>query len=153
MTRAARLGHRAARELENIMTEIGRAHSGFADLLGYKLTERGLGIAEMTLKVGPQHLNRASIPHGGVLATLLDSAAGFAAAFVDDPDQPRAVVTLSINVLFIGQARLGDTLIARGKRVGGGKSICFAEAEVTSNGKTIARAEGTFKYLGTGRAT
>jgi uncharacterized protein (TIGR00369 family) len=130
------------------MTEIGRAHSGFADLLGYKLTERGLGTAEMTLKVGPQHLNRASIPHGGVLATLLDSAAGFAAAFVDDPEQPRAVVTLSLNVLFIGQARLGDTLIARGKRIGGGKSIAFAEAEVTSDGRTIARAEGTFKYFG-----
>ncbi len=134
------------------MTEIGRAHSGFADLLGYKLTARGIGTAEMTLKVGPQHLNRASIPHGGVLATLLDSAAGFAAAFVDDPDQPRGVVTLSINVLFIGQARQGDTLVARGKRIGGGKSVAFAEAEVTCDGRTIARAEGTFKYLGTSRS-
>jgi uncharacterized protein (TIGR00369 family) len=130
------------------MTEIGRAHSGFADLLGYQLTERKVDRAEVTLKVGPQHLNRLSIPHGGVLATLLDSAAGFAAAYVDDPDQPRTVVTLSINVMFLGQARIGDTLVARGRRIGGGKSIAYAEAEVTSDGRAIARAEAVFKYLG-----
>lgn len=130
------------------MTEIGRAHSGFADLLGYQLTERKIDHAEVTLKVGPQHLNRLSIPHGGVVATLLDSAAGFAAAFVHDPDQPRTVVTLSINVMFLGQARIGDTLIARGRRIGGGKSIAYATAEVTSDGRAIGRAEAVFKYLG-----
>jgi uncharacterized protein (TIGR00369 family) len=131
------------------MTEIGRAHSGYADLLGYQMTGRKIDYAEVTLKVGPQHLNRASIPHGGVLATLLDSAAGFAAAYAEDPEKPLAVVTLSINVLFLGQARLGDTLVARGKRVGGGKTIAFAEAEVTTeDGRAIARAEGVFKYLG-----
>ena len=130
------------------MTEIGRAHSGFADLLGYQLTERKVDHAEVTLKVGPQHLNRLSIPHGGVLATLLDSAAGFAAAFVNDPDQPRTVVTLSINVMFLGQARIGETLIARGRRIGGGKSIAYATAEVTSDDRAIARAEAVFKYLG-----
>jgi uncharacterized protein (TIGR00369 family) len=131
------------------MTEIGRAHSGFADLLGYRLTERKVDHAEITLKVGPQHLNRLSIPHGGVLATLLDSAAGFAAAYADDPERPRTVVTLSINVMFLGQARMGDTLVARGKRIGGGKSIAYAEAEVTTeDGRAIARAEAVFKYLG-----
>jgi uncharacterized protein (TIGR00369 family) len=130
------------------MSEIGRAHSGFADLLGYQLTERKVGQAEVTLKVGPQHLNRLSIPHGGVLATLLDSAAGFAAAYVNDPDQPRTVVTLSINVMFLGQARVGDTLVARGRRIGGGKSIAYAEADVTCDGRAIARAEAVFKYLG-----
>jgi|APAra7269096979_1048534.scaffolds.fasta_scaffold39311_2 uncharacterized protein (TIGR00369 family) len=130
------------------MTEIGRAHSGFADLLGYRLTERKVNFAEITLKVGPQHLNRLSIPHGGVLATLLDSAAGFAAAYVEDPERPRTVVTLSINVMFMGQARVGDTIIARGKRIGGGQSIAYAEAEVaTEGGRTLARAEAVFKYL------
>jgi uncharacterized protein (TIGR00369 family) len=130
------------------MTEIGRAHSGFADLLGYRLTERRVGEAEITLNVGPQHLNRLSIPHGGVLATLLDSAAGFAAAYVDDPDRPRTVVTLSINVMFMGQARIGEVLVARGRRIGGGKSIAYAEAEVTVEGRSVARAEAVFKYLG-----
>jgi len=131
------------------MTEIGRAHSGYADLLGYQMAGRKVDYAEVTLKVGPQHLNRASIPHGGVLATLLDSAAGFAAAYAEDPEKPLAVVTLSINVMFLGQARLGDILTARGKRIGGGKSIAFAEAEITNQeGRAIARAEGVFKYLG-----
>ena len=101
----------------------------------------------MTLKVGPQHLNRLSIPHGGVLATLLDSAAGFAASYVEDPDRPRTLVTLSINVMFMGQARIGDTLVARGRRIGGGKSIGYAQAEVTVDDRVIARAEAVFKYL------
>jgi uncharacterized protein (TIGR00369 family) len=130
------------------MTEIGRAHGGFADLLGYTMTDRGVGFAEVSLKIGPQHLNRLSIPHGGLLATLLDSAAGFAAAFVDDPAKPRTVVTLSINTLFIGRARLGDTIVARGRRIGGGKTIAFASAEALVEGKAIAQAEATFRYLG-----
>ncbi|HVO03681.1 MAG TPA: PaaI family thioesterase [Candidatus Cybelea sp.] len=131
------------------MTEIGRAHSGFADLLGYRLTECKPGYAEITLKIGPQHLNRLSVPHGGVLATLLDSAAGFAAAFADDPANPRTLVTLSINTMFLGQARVGETIVARGKRVGGGKTIAYATAEVTTtDGRDIARAEAVFKYVG-----
>jgi uncharacterized protein (TIGR00369 family) len=129
------------------MSEIGRAHSGFADLLGYKLTGRQKGFAEVSLKVGPQHLNRLSIPHGGLLATLLDSAAGFAAAFVEDPDKPKTVVTLSINTLFVGQARIGDTIVAQGRRIGGGNTIAFATAEALVDGKTIARADATFRYL------
>ncbi|HVM85633.1 MAG TPA: PaaI family thioesterase [Candidatus Binatia bacterium] len=134
---------------ERTATEIGRAHSGFADLLGYRLTEKKVGYAEMTLNVGPQHLNRLSIPHGGVLATLLDSVTGFAAAYVDDPERPRSLVTLSINVLFLGQARIGETLVARGRRIGGGKSIAYCSGEVTTgDGRPVARAEAVFKYLG-----
>jgi uncharacterized protein (TIGR00369 family) len=129
------------------MTEIGRAHSGFADLLGYKLTGRGPGFAEVSLKVGPQHLNRLSIPHGGLLATLLDSAAGFAAAYAEDPEKPQTVVTLSINTLFIGRARIGDTIVTQGRRIGGGKTIAFATAEALVDGKAIARADATFRYL------
>jgi len=129
------------------MTDIGRAHSGFADLLGYKLTDRGVGFAEVSLKVGPQHLNRLSIPHGGLLATLLDSAAGFAAAFVESAEKPRTVVTLSINTLFIGRARVGDTIVAQGRRIGGGNTIAFATAEALVDGKAVARAEATFRYL------
>ena len=33
-------------------------------------------------------------------------------------------------------------------RIGGGKSIAYAEAGVTCDGRAIARAEAVFKYLG-----
>jgi uncharacterized protein (TIGR00369 family) len=102
----------------------------------------------VTLKVGPQHLNRLSIPHGGVLATLLDSAAGFAVAFKDGPEHHRTVVTLSINAMFLGQARVGDTIVARGRRIGGGSTIAYATAEATVDGRPIARAEAVFRYIG-----
>ena len=131
------------------MFEIGRAHSGFAELLGYQLTDRKVDFAEVTLKIGPQHLNRLSIPHGGLLATLLDSAAGFAAAFVEDPDKPRTLVTLSINIMFLGQVRLGETIVTRGRRIGGGKTIAYASAEAaTTDGRPVARAEAVFRYIG-----
>ncbi|HEY4163756.1 MAG TPA: PaaI family thioesterase [Dongiaceae bacterium] len=130
------------------MVEIGRAHSGYAELLGYKLTDRKPGFAEITLKIGPQHLNRLSIPHGGVLATLLDSAAGFAASYYEDPERPRSVVTLSINVMFLGQVRQGETVVARGHRIGGGKSIAYASADVeATDQRLIARADAVFRYL------
>jgi uncharacterized protein (TIGR00369 family) len=130
------------------MTEIGRAHSGFAELLGYRITGRGKDFAEITMKIGPQHLNRLSIPHGGVMATLLDSAAGFAVSYIEHPDRPRLAVTISINVMFLGQVRQGETVIARGRRIGGGKTIAYATADVeTADARPVARAEAVFRYL------
>ena len=51
---------------------------GLPVLMGYRLTEWSAERAVVELVVGPQHLNRSGVLHGGVLATLLDSALGFA---------------------------------------------------------------------------
>jgi uncharacterized protein (TIGR00369 family) len=129
--------------------QTGRPHSAYADYIGYELTRRETGGAEVTLVVGPQHLNRSGIPHGGLLATLLDTAAGFAIAFAEGPETAKPAVTLSLSILYLGQAKLGDTLVATGRHTGGGRTVGFATAEIrTQDGMPVARAEGVFRYLG-----
>lgn len=128
---------------------LARPYSAYAEHVGYNLTVREKGHAEVTLVVAPQHLNRANIPHGGVLATLLDAASGFAVAFADGPETVKPAVTLTLNIMYLGQAKLGDTLTAVGRHVGGGRTIAYATAEIsTRDGQPIARGEAAFRYLG-----
>lgn len=125
-----------------------RPYSGYAELIGYRLRRRDTDYAELELRVEEKHLNRLLVPHGGVLATLLDTAAGFAVAFKDGPDKVVPAVTLSLSIQFVGQAKPGDLLIATGRRNGGGKTIAFASADIaTEDGRVVAKGEATFRIL------
>lgn len=122
--------------------------SGYSKLMEYHLHRADRGYAEVILTVGPQHLNRLGVLHGGVLTTLLDSATGYAVAFGVSPAQMKPAVTLSLNAQFLGQTGIGDHLTATGRHVGGGKTIAYATAEVkTADGRTVARGDAVYRYL------
>jgi len=90
--------------------------------------------------------NRYGIPHGGVMATLLDTALGFAVCYTGNPNDKQLVMTLSLNVQYLSVAR-GKTLIAEGRKTGGGRSVAFAEGAVKDeNDNIIATATAVFKY-------
>ena len=125
-----------------------RPYSGYAELIGYELIEKARDFAKLRLVVGPQHLNRMNVPHGGVLATILDSATGFAVAFADGPEKVLRAVTITMNVQFVGQAQAGDTIYSIGRRVGGGRTVAFANAEaVNQAGLLVAKCEATYRFL------
>ncbi len=116
------------------------------DTLGFTVTGWGPGIAEIKLPIAAKHGNRYGIPHGGVLASLLDTAMGFAGCYTGDPDRPQLAMTLSMTTNFLSVAR-GQTLIAHGRKTGGGAKTFFAEATVTDDtGAVIATATGVFRY-------
>lgn len=122
--------------------------SGYAALIGYKLVSSATGFAELELTVEPKHLNRLEVPHGGVLATLIDTATGIAVALAKGPDQILPAVTVSLSMQFLGQAKLGDVLIATGRHIGGGRTIGYATAEVrTRSGQPVARGDATYRFL------
>ncbi|MFN3955151.1 MAG: PaaI family thioesterase [Pararhodobacter sp.] len=119
----------------------------FQRLLGFRKTMQTIDRAKLELELREDHLNIIGLPHGGLLASLLDAALGSAGCHMD-PDNPRKAVTLNLNVSYIGQPD-GTQLIAEGRRVGGGKTIYFSEGEVRDgSGKVLARASGTFRYIG-----
>jgi uncharacterized protein (TIGR00369 family) len=119
--------------------------SGYARLIGYRLTRWEPDFAEIALELGRQHENRGGIAHGGVLATLIDTACGFAGCWAP-AGESRAAVTLSLTTQFLAPAKSGR-LIATGRRVGGGRGIFFATAEVRdADGALLARGEGVFRY-------
>jgi len=80
----------------------------------------------------------------GAIAALLDCAMADAArGRVSSPG--REVVTVDLHVSFLRPAT--GRLSASGRATGGGRSVCFCEAEVTdAEGQVIATGMGTFRY-------
>ena len=78
-------------------TDWQQPRSGYAD---YRLSrdQARYDYCEMELTVEPKHLNRLNVPHGGALATLIDTAAGIAVAFAQGPDKVLPAVTLSLSM-------------------------------------------------------
>src|SRR6056297_2177462 len=122
------------------------APSALQTHLGYRLTEWRADFARVELPLTLVLMNRQGLPHGGMHATLLDTAMGFAGCYTGDPDRRQMALTLSLTVNFLGQAR-GDRLSAEARRTGGGKSIYFAEADVRdATGALVATGTGVFRY-------
>jgi uncharacterized protein (TIGR00369 family) len=120
---------------------------GFATLVGYSLEVWEPDYAEVVLTLERKHLNRTGVLHGGVIATLIDTACGFAGCYCPMPGRVRRAVTLSMSTNFLGQATAGDTLTAKATRTGGGRNIFFARCDlVDAKGQTIATGEAAYKY-------
>ena len=135
------------------MPDSSAIHSGYERLIGYRLTAWREGHAEVELELGPQHMNMSGAPHGGVLATLIDTACGFAGCYSPDPARPRRAVTLSLTTHFVGGAKAGSRITAVARQTGGGRNIFFTTAEVRDEtGALIAEGAGVFRYRGDGAA-
>jgi uncharacterized protein (TIGR00369 family) len=91
------------------------------------------------------HLQPYGIVHGGVVATLIDTAT-FWAAFLKLPEDAGLVnVDLKLNYL---QSVVDGRLIARGRCIRPGRSICYSEATVVDqNDALIAHGTSTLMVL------
>ena len=126
-----------------------RPPSGFADLLGYRLIRWIEDEAEIAMAVEPRHLNRSGVLHGGVMATLIDAACGFAGCFIADKSRRRRAFTLALTTQFIGTVRAGDRIVCIARKTGGGRQVFFAAAEVRNqHGEVVGRGDATYKYRG-----
>lgn len=116
--------------------------------LGFEITEWNQDFARVELPIAPHLGNRYGIPHGGVFATILDTAMGFCGCFTGDPALKRLAMTLSLTVNYEAQAK-GTLLICEGRRTGGGAKTFFAEGVVTDDlGTRIASGTGVFRVRG-----
>ncbi|SEP84624.1 PaaI family thioesterase [Thalassovita taeanensis] len=114
--------------------------------LGFEVKGWSTDYARVEQPLHPFLMNRNGIPHGGIYATLLDTAMGFAGCYTGDRDNPRTCLTLTLNVNYLAQAK-GKLLITEAFRTGGGRKIYFAEGLVTDElGTKIASATGAFRY-------
>ncbi|MEJ2002692.1 MAG: PaaI family thioesterase [Maritimibacter sp.] len=122
------------------------APSPVQELLGFRLVEWADGFARCELPVSEKLHNRHGIPHGGIYATLLDSAMGYAGSYTGSADQRLMSMTLSLNVNFLSRPK-GGLLIATGRRTGGGAKTFFTEGEILDEtGEKVATGTGVFRY-------
>jgi len=119
-------------------------------LLGMEMTAWRDGFARVEMALAPAVMNRQGLPHGGIHATLLDTAMGYAVCHTGDPARRQMALTLSLTVNYLGQAR-GTRLIAEGTKTGGGARTCFAEGRLRDDrGTLMATASAVFRYRGIG---
>jgi uncharacterized protein (TIGR00369 family) len=115
------------------------------ELLGIEPISWGEGRSELALTVDDRHLRNLPILHGGVTATLLDSALGVAANTVAPTD--RLTVTAQLNINFIRPAFPGERLLATGQVRHSGRQSVVVTGEVRcKSGELVATASGTFLF-------
>jgi len=135
------------------MTSPIEASYPFQETLGFTVTEWTDGACTLKQPLLDHLGNRYRILHGGVHASLMDTAMGFAVAYTGDPALRQLVMTLSLNVSYLGVAT-GAHVIATGRKTGGGRSTAFATGEIhDETGALIATATGVFRYRGTEQRT
>ncbi len=123
------------------------SNRGFMAFLGARKTGFSDGYSRFEIDITPEHCNPMGLPHGGVYASILDTALGSSGCWNGDPETFNPSVTLNLNVSYLAQPK-GTHLICEGQRVGGGKSIYFSEGEIRDEtGVVLARATGTFKLI------
>ncbi len=118
---------------------------GFHQTVGFRIVvaQSGRGFCTVAGRVEPRHLNINGVVHGGVYATILDTAMGGSVVSLLTPDETTA--TTSLYVEFLRAARAGETLTARGRVLRRGRHIAFAEGDLfAADGRRLSQARGTW---------
>jgi len=121
------------------------ARQGFHHEVGFRVdaVRSSPGDCTVTGRVERRHLNINGIVHGGVYATILDTAMGAAVVSMLAPGETTA--TTSLYVEFLRAAREGDTLSARGRIQRRGRHIAFVEGDLHgADGERLSQARGTW---------
>ncbi len=94
---------------------------------GARLGAVAPGAVEIVLPVAPYLGQQHGFVHGGVVAAIADSAAGYAALSLMPPGA--GVLTTEFKINFLAPAA-GERLVARGRVVKSGRTLTLAIAEV-----------------------
>jgi len=120
---------------------------GFAVLLDLTLESVEEGRVTFALEPGETHLNPLGTVHGGLLATMLDSAMGCAVQSVLPAD--RSYTTLQLDVKYVRAPPVGrGRIVAEGTVVHAGRRTATAEGRVLdAEGRLCAHATTTCLVL------
>jgi len=117
---------------------------GFAQRLGAEAEATGDGTARVRFEAREEHLNPAGTLHGGVLATLVDTAMGTAIRSATGDDDVPATSQLTVTYLRPGKpGPLEVTAQVRTK----GEHLTVCDADVEQGGRAIVHAVATFALL------
>jgi uncharacterized protein (TIGR00369 family) len=113
------------------------------DLIGMRVTVADVGVTVFELTPGEHHYNPMWSVHGGVYATMLDSAAACAVQTTLPVGGRFSTLDLSVRFLKPVRADTG-TVTATGRVVHSGRSIALAEARLEdAAGTLLATATAT----------
>ena len=100
---------------------------GFIKFCGFKAYKVGKGFFTSKLEIGPDHRQQDGFIHAGVMATMADHTAGYA-AFTLVSEKYR-VLTIEFKINFLKPAS-GEMLVCKARILKEGKLVMVAESEV-----------------------
>ena len=98
------------------------------------------------LRAARAHTNSRGFVHGGLIGALADNAMGLSCGRA--LGHAGGLVTVNLNVDFLGTALEGQWLEFDTVFVKPGRTLCFAQAFVTADGQPCARANAVFRVVG-----
>jgi uncharacterized protein (TIGR00369 family) len=131
---------------ESLETRIRRklTRQHFMHHIGADLTRIEEGRVEAELRLDQQHQQHTGFAHGGLVATMADLAAGFAAVTL--VPEGTGVVTVELKTSYLHPG-VGQRLRAVGWVLKAGRRLHFCEAEVWCDELLIAKATATMAVV------
>lgn len=124
--------------------------SAFLDLVG-PLFHRPEGESfRVGMRVLAQHANSTGTMHGGLIATLADVSLGYVTASSREPALRMSTASLAVD--YIGAAPLGSWVESHVSIDRIGKHMAFASAQISADGRPVAKARALFAIAETPRA-
>jgi uncharacterized protein (TIGR00369 family) len=116
----------------------------FAEHLGIRLVETTQARSIIALDRRPEISNSMQAMHGGVIMTMLDLV--MTVSVRAHYGVAGGVITIDMSTSFIRPG--AGTILAEGRVLNGGKTMCFCEGEARDeSGKLLAKAMGTFRLI------
>jgi uncharacterized protein (TIGR00369 family) len=109
----------------------------------FQAVENAPGEITLGLNVETVHTNTMGFMHGGMIATICDSAMARAAVFKLN----RRTVTLRMGMEYFDPVKKGDWLTAFARLVDHDEEVAQTECLVSVNGEVRARGTGVFRLL------
>jgi len=109
----------------------------------FQSIENAPGEITLGLTVELVHTNTMGFMHGGMIATICDSAMARAAVFKLN----RRTVTLRMGMEYFDPVRKGDWLTAHGRLVGHDEEVAQTDCMILVDGEVRARGTGVFRLL------
>ena len=117
---------------------------GYAQRLGARAERAEDGRATVRFEATDEHLNPAGTVHGGVLATLVDTAMGLAVRSATGEDDVPA--TSQLTVTYLRPGKPGPLIVTAEVRTRG-EHLTVCEADVTQDDTEVVHALATFALL------
>ena len=115
---------------------------GFADVCGIEYVEAFAGRCLVSLKMEDRLLNPQGFAHGGLLATLMDVAAGSVGLFAHGKARP--MVTQSCEIHYLRPVS-GPLVLAEGRCLKAGRRSAVVQVDVRENDSDRVCATGIFE--------
>jgi uncharacterized protein (TIGR00369 family) len=125
---------------------------GFIEFCGFQASKIERGLFESTIKIGENHKTQDNFIHAGLIATMSDHTAGYA-AYTLVPDNVR-ILTIEFKINFLKPA-YGNALKCKSEIISQGRQILVAHSTVfdvrDTHEKMVSRSTITLMAVDAGK--